>query len=59
MAKKYTVEVAYSEQSDMTFIYENCEDNGEIVSTEVVGFYHGHPDTEKTSQYYGKLKAEY
>lgn len=59
MAKKYRVEAAYSEEYDITTILEVCEFGDKILSTEVVGFYEGKPNSEATAKYYGKLKAEY
>ena len=57
--KKETYTV-FSKESDITFIMEDTFDNdNELVSTEVKGFYYGVPDKEATFQFYGKLKAEY
>jgi len=54
---------SYDNSLDMTFIIKDlAEDkNGdlELISTEVVGWYHGEPDETTTRLYIGKLKAEY
>lgn len=53
----YTV---YSPEGDMTFIMEDIYDaDGEPLSAECVGWYHGEPDDESTQYFIGKLKAEY
>lgn len=44
---------------DITFIMEDTYKDGEIVSTEVKGFYYGEPDEEATKQFYGDLKATF
>jgi hypothetical protein len=49
----------YSSEYDITTIFEDTYENGEIVSTEVVGFYFGEPFAEATKQFYGKRKAEF
>lgn len=54
------IHAEYSVSGDMTFILKETRDeNGDPVSTEVVGFYYGEPNEESTAQYIGKLKAEY
>ena len=51
---------AYSPSHDMTFILcDTFDENGDPKSTEVVGFYFGSPDAESTTEFIGKLKAEY
>lgn len=50
----------YSREGDMTFIMKDTYDaDGEPISTECVGWYHGEPDDESTEIFTGKLKAEY
>lgn len=50
----------YSNEADMTFILEDVyDDDGEILSTECVGFYHGEPNDEDNAYFTGKLKAEF
>lgn len=56
MKKVYTV---YSNTEDITFILEDTELYGNVISTEVKGFYFGEPDEKATEQYYGSLKAEF
>lgn len=50
----------YAREYDMTFIMEETTNpKGDLISTEVVGFYYGEP-TEKDTQYFkGKRKAEF
>ena len=49
----------YTPETDMTFIMKDIYKNGEIISTEVKGFYYGGATEENTEEFYGKLKAEY
>ena len=49
----------YSPSGDITFIMEDTYKNGEIVSTEVKGFYYGEPDEKSTKDFYGKRKAKF
>lgn len=50
----------YAPDDDMTFIMKyTLTKNGEPLSAECVGWYHGEPDEEDTERYIGKLKAEY
>jgi len=58
--KKY-YEANYSESFDRTFIMEVVEDDdGDLVSEEVVGFYSGEPNEEDTQFFaHGRMKAEY
>ena len=52
----------YSEMGDITFIMSDTfDENGEIKSTEVVGFVYGNEvdNSEILDQYTGGLKAEY
>lgn len=58
--QKKTIYDVYSREGDMTFIMEDTFDaDGEILSTECVGWYHGEPDDESTAYFNGKLKAEF
>ena len=53
----YTV---YAPTADMSFILEDTFDNdGELISTEVKGFYFGEPDDEDTRTFYNDLIAHY
>lgn len=53
------LESCYSPSYDITFIMEETYKDGEIISSEVKGFYYGEPDEEATEYFNGKLKAEY
>lgn len=60
MNEKKRIYDVYSKEVDMTFIMENTYDaDGELLSTECVGWYHGEPDDESTAHFIGKLKAEF
>ena len=50
---------AFSNELDMTIIFENALDGEEIVSTAVRGFYYGPSDEEGMREYYGKTKIVY
>lgn len=50
----------YAPDTDMTFILrEIYEENGDPISTEVIGFYYGKPSDELTKEFAGKLKANF
>ena len=50
----------YSHEGNMTFVMEDVYDaDGEPLSTECVGWYHGEPDEESTHRFVGILKAHY
>lgn len=50
--------VEYSKQGDKTFIMiDKIKENGDVASTEVVGFYFGSPNHDDTMKYIGNLKA--
>jgi hypothetical protein len=49
----------YSEELDVTIIFEDIVENEKTISTEIKGFYFGSPNNESTSTFYGKLKAEF
>lgn len=53
------LESCYSPSYDITFILEETYKDGEIISSEVKGFYYGEPDEEATEYFNGKLKATY
>lgn len=53
------LESCYSPSYDITFIMEETYKDGEIISSEVKGFYYGEPDEESTKKFNGKLKAKY
>lgn len=57
--EEYKVYTTYAEDSDITFIMEDCIIDDRYVTTEVKGFYYGKPDKESTEYFYGKLSAEY
>ena len=53
---KYTT---YAPDTDIQFIMIDTYKNGEIISTECVGWYHGE-ETEEDNEYFtGKLKGTY
>ena len=51
----------YASTADITYIMEDTFIDGEVKSTEVVGFVYGNEEdnTEVLNQFKGKLKAEY
>jgi hypothetical protein len=49
----------YDEHYDISFIMEETTENGEPISTECVGWYHGEPSDEDNQHFKGKLKATY
>lgn len=51
----------YASTADITYIMEDTFINGEVKSTEVVGFVYGNEEdnTEVLNQFKGKLKAEF
>lgn len=54
------IDEVYAPKADITFLMEEVRDeNGELVSTECVGWYYGEPDEDATKTFRGKLKAEY
>ena len=57
--EEYKVYTTYAEDSDITFIMEDCIIDDRYVTTEVKGFYYGKPNKESTENFYGKLSAEY
>lgn len=51
---------AYAAETDMTFIMMDTLDaDGEVKSTEALGWYYGGPNEEDTEKFIGKLRAEY
>ena len=57
---KKEIYTCYSENADITFIMEEItDDDGELISQEVKGFYYGEPDEENIKLFYGSLKAEF
>ena len=57
---KQVVFTTYAAEADMTFIMSDMLDSdGEVKSTEVLGWYYGGPNEEDTKTFIGKLKAEY
>ena len=49
----------YASVGDMTFIVQDTYKNGELLSTEVIGFHYGEPDANSVDWYSGKRKARY
>lgn len=51
----------YASMADITYIMEDTFINGEVKSTEVVGFVYGNEEdnTDVLKQFTGKLKAEF
>jgi hypothetical protein len=50
----------YVPPQDITFIMKDTfNDDGELLTAEVTGFYHGEPTHEDNKLYNGKPKAEY
>lgn len=57
---KTEIVATYAPDTDITFILrEIYEENGDPVSTEVVGFYYGEPFEKLTDEFIGKLKANF
>ena len=57
---KTEIITTYAPSTDITFILqETCAEDGDPISTEVVGFYYGEPDEKSTDHFIGKLKAEF
>lgn len=54
--EKYGV---YSNEMDATFIMVDTFKNGEIISSECVGWYHGEQNEEDNEYFTGKLKATF
>jgi len=46
----YTFETAFAEENDITFVLRESWQNGEIVATQVWGFYYGEPNEELTDE---------
>lgn len=49
----------FSNELDMTIIFEKHLDGERVVSMEVKGFYYGSSDEEGMREYYGKMKVIY
>ena len=51
----------YSSDADITFVmreeFDTCTE--EVITLEVVGFYHGEPDPVSTKEFIGRRKAVY
>ena len=50
---------AYAERNDITYIMKDTYDNGDLLTTEVVGWYYGEPDEKNTRDFIGDLVAVY
>lgn len=60
VAVKEDITAVYAPEGDMTFIMkETWTEDGELVSTECVGWYYGEPSDEDNLAFIGKLKAMY
>ena len=57
--KEKKLESCYSPYYDITFIMEEIYKDGEVISSEVKGFYYGEPDEESTKYFNGKRKCKY
>ena len=57
--KEKKLYACYARNDDITFIMEDTYKNGEIISTEVKGFYYGEPDEKSTEYFNGKRKAKF
>lgn len=56
--KKKEIYTTYAPDSDMTFILEDVlDEDGELISTEVIGFYFGEELDSYTEAFIGELKA--
>ena len=49
----------YQNEYDVTFIMVDTWEDDEIISTECVGWYYGHPNEEDNDKFVGKLKGTY
>lgn len=49
----------YAPDSNTTFITEETFDNGDLIKSEVKGFYSGKPNAYATQLYYGKTVKNY
>ena len=57
---KEKIYTAFAERDDITFILKDTlNENGDPISTEVVGWYFGDPNEESTRFFIGQTKAEY
>lgn len=51
---------AYAERNDITFIMKDSYDeNGDVATTEVVGWHYGKPNRKITPNYIGELTTTY
>lgn len=58
--KRKEIYTTYAPDSDMTFIMEDAFDkNGDLISTEVKGFYFGEELEDYTKRFNGNLKAKF
>ena len=50
----------YCKEYDMTFVIEDrYSTDGQILSTRVVGLYHGEPEDELNLKFYGETEIDY
>lgn len=54
--EKYTI---YAPEGDLTFIMQDTYVDGELKSTEVIGFHFGEPNENSIQCFGGKMKAEF
>lgn len=54
--EKYTV---YAPEGDLTFIMQDTYVDGELKSTEVIGFHYGEPDGNSIECFSGNTKAKF
>ena len=60
MLRRQDIYGIYSHEYDFTTIMvETYNENGQKLTSEVVGWYHGKPDDILTAMYYGKLKCDH
>ena len=60
MMSNNEIYTAYAPHNDITFIMKDTHDeNGEPLTTEVVGWYYGEPNENNTRDFIGDLVAEY
>jgi hypothetical protein len=56
---KKEIYTTYAPNTDITFIMCDTYKGEDVVSTSVVGWYHGEPDDELTKAFNGSLTANY
>ena len=56
---KKDVYAVYAPSADISFIMCDEYENGELISTEVIGWYYGEPNEDDDCTYAGITKAEF